>query len=137
MWHCNIKYIQIKKFVVRFSTVNIFVFSTRRSQMEIEVLIGLIVIVGLGYLVFRSSQTTTSSALDVNKDGKVDVKDAVAVAVKVEEAVVTEVKEVVTKAKTAAKKVAAKKPAKTAKAAKKPAPAKKTPAKKAPAKKPK
>ena len=65
-----------------------------------------------------------SPALDVNKDGNVDVKDAVAVAVKVEEAVVAEVKEVVaevktvaTKAKTAAKKVAAKKPAPAKKAA--------------------
>jgi hypothetical protein len=55
---------------------------------------------------------TNKSKLDVNQDGKVDSADAKAVVaevVKVEEAVVAEVKEVATKVKTAAKKVAAKK----------------------------
>jgi hypothetical protein len=89
-----------------------------------------IVVVALGAALYFNRK---SPALDVNKDGHVDVKDAVEVAVKVEEAVVAEVKTVATKAKTAAKKVAAKKaPAKkTVKAAatKKTAPAKKAPAK--------
>jgi len=89
-----------------------------------EIIIALVV-VGLGAALYFNRR---SQVLDVNKDGNVDVKDAVAVAVKVEEAVVAEVKEVVaevktvaTKAKTAVKKVAAKKPA----PAKKAAPAKK------------
>jgi hypothetical protein len=51
------------------------------------------------------------AGFDINKDGKVDKQDVAAAAVKVEEVVVAEVKEVATKVKTAAKKVAAKKPA--------------------------
>ena len=86
-----------------------------------EIIIAL-VIVGLAAAIYFNRK---SPALDVNKDGNVDVKDAVAVAVKVEEAVVAEVKTVATKAKTAAKKVVAKK-----------APAKKAPAKKTAVKKP-
>jgi hypothetical protein len=72
-----------------------------------EIIIALVVVI-LGAALYFNRK---SPALDVNKDGHVDVKDAVAVAVKVEEAVVTEVKEVATKAKTAAKKPAAKKAA--------------------------
>ena len=84
-----------------------------------EIIIALVV-VGLGAALYFNRK---SPALDINKDGNVDVKDAVAAAVKVEEAVVAEVKTVATKAKTAAKKVVAKKaPAK--------APAKKTAVKK-------
>lgn len=65
--------------------------------------------------------------LDVNKDGKVDAKDAVAAVQKVEavvveevkkaeEVVVAKVKKTAAKAKTAAKKVAAKKTPKSKKA---------------------
>jgi hypothetical protein len=97
-----------------------------------ELIIAIIVVV-LGVALYFNRKSPT---LDVNKDGNVDVKDAVAVAVKVEEAVVTEVKAVATKAKTAAKKPAAKKTTVKAAAVKKPAPAKKAPAK-TPAKKPK
>lgn len=85
-------------------------------------IIFVLVVVGLGAALYFNRK---SPALDINKDGNVDVKDAVAAAVKVEEAVVAEVKTVATKAKTAAKKVVAKK-----------APAKKAPAKKTAVKKP-
>lgn len=47
-------------------------------------------------------------ALDVNKDGKVDAKDAVEAAVKVEEVVKTEVTAVAKKAKSTATKAKAK-----------------------------
>ena len=75
-----------------------------------EIIISL-VIVAIGVALYFNRKSPT---LDVNKDGNVDVKDVVAADVKVEEAVVTEVKEVVTKVKAAAKKV----PAKTAAAKK-------------------
>jgi len=82
-----------------------------------------LVILAIGLVLYYNSRP---ASFDINKDGKVDKQDAVAAAVKVEEVVVAEVKEVVTKVKTAAKKVAAKKPAAAKKvAAKKPA-AKKT-----------
>ena len=45
------------------------------------------------------SQVTNIQSIDVNHDGKVDVKDAVAAVAKVEEVVVTEVKKAATKAK--------------------------------------
>jgi hypothetical protein len=72
-----------------------------------EYIIAGVVIAVIAYLLY-----TNKSKLDVNQDGKVDSADAKAVVaevVKVEEAVVAEVKEVATKVKTAAKKVAAKK----------------------------
>lgn len=77
-----------------------------------EIIIALVIVAIAVALYFNRK----SPSLDVNKDGNVDVKDVVAAAVKVEEAVVAEVKEVVTKVKAAvkkpvAKKVAAKKPA--------------------------
>ncbi len=87
-----------------------------------------LVVIAIGLAFYYNSKPTR---FDVNKDGKVDVKDAVAAAVKVEEVVVAEVKAVATKAKTAAKKVAAKKPAPAKKPAVKKTVAKKTPAKKA------
>ena len=78
-----------------------------------------LVILAIGVALYYNSKP---ASFDINKDGKVDTKDAVAAAVKVEEVVVAEVKEVATKVKTAAKKVAAKKPAAAKKvAAKKPA----------------
>lgn len=78
-----------------------------------------LVILAIGLALYYNSRPTS---FDINKDGKVDTQDAVAAAVKVEEAVVAEVKTVVAKTKTAAKKVAAKKPATAKKvAAKKPA----------------
>jgi hypothetical protein len=83
-----------------------------------------LVVIAIGIAFYYNSKP---ASFDINKDGKVDVKDAVAAAAKVEEVVVTEVKAVAAKAKTAAKKVVAKKPA----------PAKKTVAKKSAAKKPK
>lgn len=82
-----------------------------------------LVILGIGLAFYYNSRP---ASFDINKDGKVDTKDIVAAAVKVEEVVVAEVKEVATKVKTAAKKVVAKKPAA----------AKKTVAKKTVAKKP-
>ena len=69
-----------------------------------------------------ATKNAVVEALDVNKDGKVDLKDAVAAA----EIVVEKTKKVATKAKTVAKKTVAK--------AKAPA---KAPAKKPAAKKPK
>lgn len=84
-----------------------------------ELIIGIAIIAGLGYLLWKANAKPES--LDINKDGKVDVKDAVAAAVKVEEVVVEEVK-------TVAKKTAA--GAKKAGAAVKKATAKKAPAKK-------
>ena len=72
-----------------------------------EIILVLVVIV-IGIALYYNSKP---DSFDINKDGKVDVKDAVAAAAKVEEVVVTEVKAVAAKAKTAAKKVAAKKPA--------------------------
>jgi uncharacterized membrane protein len=125
-----------KEIIHPFYVGKYYVFSTRRSQMEI--IIALVVVV-LGAALYFNRKSTT---LDVNHDGKVDAKDAVAAAEKVEQAVVTEVKAVetavvaevkavATKAKSAAKKPAAKKAAPVKKAAaKKPAPAKKVPAKK-------
>jgi hypothetical protein len=78
-----------------------------------------LVILAIGVALYYNSKP---ASFDINKDGKVDTKDVVAAAAKVEEVVVTEVKEVATKVKTAAKKVAAKKPAAVKKvAAKKPA----------------
>ena len=81
-----------------------------------------LVILAIGVALYYNSKP---ASFDVNKDGNVDVKDAVAAAAKVEEVVVTEVKAVAAKAKTAAKKVAAKKPAAAKKTAAKKAPAKK------------
>jgi len=83
-----------------------------------EIILVLVVIV-IGIALYYNSKP---DSFDINKDGKVDVKDAVAAAVKVEEVVVTEVKAVAAKAKTAVKKVTAKKPATAKKTvAKKPA----------------
>ena len=65
-----------------------------------EIIIALVVVI-LGVAIYFNRKSPT---LDVNKDGNVDVKDVVAAAAKVEEVVVTEVKDVVTKVKTAAKK---------------------------------
>jgi hypothetical protein len=86
-----------------------------------EIIIALVIVAIAVALYFNRK----SPSLDVNKDGNVDVKDVVAAAVKVEEAVVAEVKEVVTKVKAAAKKPVAKKVA-----AKKPAAKKTTTSKK-------
>lgn len=86
-----------------------------------EIVLVLVILV-IGVALYYNSKP---ASFDINKDGNVDVKDAVAAAAKVEEVVVTEVKAAATKVKTAAKKVAAKKPAA----------AKKTVAKKVPAKK--
>ena len=101
--------------------------------MELIILIAVVIVV-LGFLIWKSSKPTVSGAhpldgatknavveaLDVNKDGKVDVADAVEA-----------VKQVKTKAKTAAKKVVDKTKKVAAKKPTKPAPAKKsTPAKK-------
>lgn len=72
-----------------------------------EIILVLVILV-IGVALYYNSKP---ASFDINKDGKVDVKDAVAAAVKVEEVVVTEVKAVAAKAKTAVKKVAAKKPA--------------------------
>lgn len=98
--------------------------------MEILVIIALVILAGL--MVFMAnrkpegSSSTIMPILDANKDGKVDLHDAVFlgdVAVKKTRAAATKattaVKKTATKAKTAVKKVAAKK-----------APAKKTAAKK-------
>ena len=72
-----------------------------------EIILVLVIVV-IGFVLYYNSKP---ASFDINKDGKVDVKDAVAAAAKVEEVVVTEVKAVAAKAKTAVKKVAAKKPA--------------------------
>jgi hypothetical protein len=109
-----------------------------------ELLIGLIVLVVLGYLLFVNN---SKKPLDVNKDGKVDSQDAIAVAPVLTQTIVeaadvnkdgkvdvADAVEVVKKTTKRVKDTAAKvKPKKVvAKAAKKPAPAKKS----APAKKP-
>ena len=57
-----------------------------------------------------ATKNAVVEALDVNKDGKVDIKDAVAAA----EVVVEKTKKTATKAKTVAKKTVAKAKAKTA-----------------------
>lgn len=100
--------------------------------MEV-VIIALVIIVGIGWWIWSESQReknghplegatknaavapVLTQALDVNKDGKVDLKDVKAAATKATKAVKT----TATKAKTAVKKTVAKK-----------APAKKTAAKK-------
>lgn len=72
-----------------------------------------IIIIGLAAAIYLNRKSVDSSnVLDVNKDGKVDAKDAVAAA----EVVVEEVKKTTTKAKTAVKKAAAKKTTKSKKA---------------------
>lgn len=75
-----------------------------------EYIILIAVLVGVAYFVFKGVKPT---ALDVNKDGKVDMADVQAAAVKVEqavvkaeEAVVAEVKVVAEEVKVAAKKTA-------------------------------
>ena len=88
--------------------------------MEILVIIALVILAGL--MVFMANRKPTGSSstimpiLDANKDGKVDLGDAVFlgdVAVKKTRAAATKtasaVKKTATKAKTAVKKVAAKK----------------------------
>jgi len=72
-----------------------------------------IIVVGLAVAVYMNQKKSdTPNVLDVNKDGKVDTKDAVAAA----EVVVEEVKKTATKAKAAVKKTAAKKTTKSKKA---------------------
>ena len=74
-----------------------------------EILIVALVAVGF-WLVWQANK---SKRFDINKDGKIDMADAQAAVVKVEEAVVAEVKEVVAEVKQVAEKVkkAPKKPA--------------------------
>lgn len=104
--------------------------------MELIILIAVVIAV-FGFFIWKSSKPTASGShpldgatknavvevLDVNKDGKVDIADAVEAVAKVKTKAKSAAKKVVEKT---TKKAAAKKPAK-------PAPAKKT----APAKKPK
>jgi len=87
--------------------------------MEILVIIALVILAGLMvFMANRKPEGSSSSILDANKDGKVDLGDAVYlgdIAAKKTKAAATKaktaVKKTATKAKTAVKKVAAKKPA--------------------------
>lgn len=99
-----------------------------------EILIGAVIIVGLAAILWNHNK---AKPLDVNKDGKVDVADAVAAVTVVAEETTKVAKKVATKAKAATtKKAAAKKPAPAKKtvAAKKPATTKKSVAAKKPKK---
>ena len=100
--------------------------------MELVILL-VVVLGGIGWFIWNERQhdkngthpldsVTTPSVLDVNKDGKVDIKDAVAAAVVVKEEVKTVAKKTATKAKKAAVEVEAKVEAvvKKAKAPRKP-----------------
>ena len=92
--------------------------------MELIILL-VVVLGGIGWFIWNERQheksgthpldsVTTPSVLDVNKDGKVDIKDAVAAAVVVKEEVKTVAKKATTKAKKAVVEVeAAVKKAKT------------------------
>lgn len=85
-----------------------------------ELVILLVLVIGvLGYFIWRDQRheesgnhpldgATKSAFLDVNKDGKVDIKDAVAAVEVVTEEVKTVAKKATTKAKKAAVKVEAK-----------------------------
>ena len=84
--------------------------------MEILVIIALVILAGVMVFMANRKPEDSSSILDANKDGKVDLNDAVFlgdVAVKKTRAATTKaataVKKTATKAKTAVKKVAAKK----------------------------
>jgi len=90
--------------------------------MEILVISALVVVAGILLWSSFKPTSTVAKALDANKDGKVDLQDAVHLG----DVAVEKTKEVATKAAGAVKKTAAK--AKTA--------VKKTAVKKAPAKKP-
>ena len=86
--------------------------------MEILVIIALVILAGVMVFMANRKPEGSSSILDANKDGKVDLQDAVHlgdVAVKKTRVAATKaktaVKKTATKAKTAVKKVAAKKPA--------------------------
>ena len=92
--------------------------------MEILVIIALVILAGAMIFMANRKPEGSSSILDANKDGKVDLNDAVFlgdIAAKKTRAAATKattaVKKTATKAKTAVKKAAAKKPAakKTAK----------------------
>lgn len=96
--------------------------------MELVILL-LVVVGGIGWFIWNERQheksgthpldsVTTPSVLDVNKDGKVDIKDAVAAAVVVKEEVKTVAKKATTKAKKAVVEVEA--AVKKAKAPRKP-----------------
>lgn len=67
-----------------------------------EILIGILVLIVAAFVIFNRK------SLDVNKDGKVDAKDVVEVAAKVEEEVKAEVQVVAKKAKETATKAKAK-----------------------------
>jgi len=84
--------------------------------MEILVIIALVILAGLMVFMANRKPEGSSSILDANKDGKVDLNDAVFlgdIAAKKTKAAATKattaVKKTATKAKTAVKKVAAKK----------------------------
>jgi hypothetical protein len=118
-------------FFAHFLSLNILHIFQGDVKMELVILIAIIV-VALGWFLWSGRMSTNSGshpldgatknavveALDVNKDGKVDIKDAVAAAEVVVEKtkktatkVKTKVKETAAKAKTAVKKPAAKKTA--------------------------
>ena len=134
MRHCNIEYAHIMILSAHFKTLNILhIFSRRCYKMEILLVIVAIIVV-LGWFVWKDAKHDSSGShpldgatknavtnvLDVNNDGKVDLKDAVAAA----EVVVEKTKKTAAKAKTKVKEVAKKTVAKAK------APAKKTAVKK-------
>lgn len=86
--------------------------------MELVILL-VVVVAGIGWFIWSERQAeksgshpldsvTKPSVLDVNKDGKVDIKDAVAAVEVVKEEVKTVAKKTATKAKKAAVEVEAK-----------------------------
>ena len=121
MLRCNIEYTHIMILFAHFLSLNILHIFQGDVKMELVILIAIIV-VALGWFLWIGRRSDDSGShpldgatknavvevLDVNKDGKVDIKDAVAAA----EVVVEKTKKTAAKAKTVAKATAAK--AKTA-----------------------
>jgi len=121
MLRCNIEYAHIMILFAHFLSLNILHIFQGDVKMELVILIAIIV-VALGWFLWIGRRSDDSGShpldgatknavvevLDVNKDGKVDIKDAVAAA----EVVVEKTKKTAAKAKTVAKATAAK--AKTA-----------------------